>query len=118
MVVLWPAELPRRHYRTPVQAPISSPGNPSSSEKSALSTNAILATMLRSSDKVSDLIFSPGRPPQIEVSGVLVAVKIPEVPLLNADDTRRIAGDLMANNKQAVAKLREQGACDVSYSVS
>ena len=27
---------------------------------------AVLREMLRASDKVSDLIFSPGRPPQIE----------------------------------------------------
>ena len=100
---------------TPAQAPISTA---SGSGKSELATNAILTAMLRSSDKVSDLIFSPGRPPQVEVSGVLVPVKIPGVSVLTADDTRRVAGDLMANNKQAVAKLREQGACDVSYSVA
>ena len=32
--------------------------------------------MLRASDKVSDLIFSPGRPPQIELAGKLVPVRI------------------------------------------
>ena len=38
---------------------------------------AILREMLRASDKVSDLIFSPGRPPQIELAGKLVPVRIP-----------------------------------------
>jgi twitching motility protein PilT len=70
--------------------------------------------MLQVSDKVSDLIFSPGRAPQVEVNGQLVQVKAPP---LTPDDTRRIAGDLIGNNKQAMTKLREQGACDLSYSV-
>ena len=73
--------------------------------------------MLRTSSKVSDLIFSPGRPPQVELSGELVPVKIAEIPHLSAEDTRRIAGDLIGTNKVALAKLREQGACDVSYSL-
>ena len=29
--------------------------------------------MLRASEKVSDLIFSPGRPPQVEIHGQLIA---------------------------------------------
>jgi twitching motility protein PilT len=34
---------------------------------------------------------------------------------LSADDTRRIAADLIGNNKQAINTLREQGSCDISY---
>jgi len=82
-----------------------------------VSTNGLLAVMLRSAAKVSDLIFSPGRPPQIEVNGRLIAVNIRELPVLSVDDTRRIAGELLGNNKQALTALREQGSCDVSYSV-
>ena len=82
-----------------------------------VSTNGLLAVMLRSAPKVSDLIFSPGRPPQIDVNGRLIAVNIRELPVLSVDDTRRIAGELLGNNKQALAALREQGSCDVSYSV-
>jgi len=73
--------------------------------------------MLRSAPKVSDLVFSPGRPPQIDVNGRLIAVNIRELPVLSVDDTRRIAGELLGNNKQALAALRELGSCDVSYSV-
>jgi twitching motility protein PilT len=82
-----------------------------------VSTTGLLAVMLRSAPKVSDLIFSPGRPPQIEVNGRLIAVNIRELPVLTVDDTRRIAGDLLGNNKQALSALRELGSCDVSYSV-
>ena len=71
--------------------------------------------MLRASEGVSDLIFSPGRPPQVEIHGHLVAVQVPRLPVLTADHTRHIASDLIGNNKQAINTLREQGACDVSY---
>jgi twitching motility protein PilT len=71
--------------------------------------------MLRTSEKVSDLMFSPGRPPQVEIHGQLTAVEIPGTKTLSADDTRRIAADLIGTNKQAINTLREQGSCDVSY---
>jgi twitching motility protein PilT len=71
--------------------------------------------MLRVSDKVSDLIFSPGRPPQVEIHGQLIAVQIPGSGFLSADDTRRIGADLIGSNKQAINTLREQGSCDVSF---
>jgi twitching motility protein PilT len=81
----------------------------------AVVTHALLAAMLRATDKVSDLIFSPGRPPQVEVYGELIAVQAPGLRALTADDTRRIASDLIGSNKQAINILREQGSCDISY---
>jgi twitching motility protein PilT len=78
-------------------------------------TQALLAAMLRASEKVSDLIFSPGRAPQVEVYGQLVPVQVDGLATLTADDTRRIAADLIGNNKQAINTLREQGSCDISY---
>jgi twitching motility protein PilT len=81
----------------------------------AVPTPVLLAGMLRASDKVSDLIFSPGRPPQVEIHGQLTAVEISGSGLLSADDTRRIAADLISTNNQAINTLREQGSCDVSY---
>lgn len=81
----------------------------------AIPTAVLLSGMLRVSDKVSDLIFSPGRPPQVEIHGQLIGVQIPGSGLLSADDTRRIGADLIGNNKQAINTLREQGSCDVSF---
>src|SRR5271170_1282413 len=81
----------------------------------SIPTSVLLAGMLRASEKVSDLIFSPGRPPQVEIHGQLVAVETPGSGALSADDTRRIAADLIGTNKQALTTLREQGSCDVSY---
>jgi len=78
-------------------------------------TPVLLGAMLRASEQVSDLILSPGRPPQIEVLGQLISVQIPGLSVLSADDTRRLASDLIGSNKQAVTLLREQGSCDISY---
>jgi len=71
--------------------------------------------MLRASEKISDLIFSPGRPPQVQVYGQMIPVQVQGLTFLNADDTRHIAADLIGDNKQAITTLREHGACDISY---
>ena len=86
-----------------------------SSGSSPTATNALLTAMLHAHDQVSDLIFSPGRAPQVEIHGELISIQAPGLRPLTADDTRRIASDLIGNNKQAIATLREQGSCDVSY---
>ena len=82
-----------------------------------ISTPVIIATMLRAAPKISDLIFSPGRAPQVEVNGQLVQLKIAGVGILKPDDTARIAADLMGRSKHALEKLKEEGSCDISYSV-
>lgn len=74
-----------------------------------------MGAMLRAAEKISDLIFSPGRPPQVQVYGQMIPVQVPGLTSLTADDTRRIAADLIGDNKQAITTLREHGACDVSY---
>jgi twitching motility protein PilT len=81
----------------------------------SVTTPALLEAMLRSAPKISDLFFSPGKPPLIEVNGRLA----PTGPrALNADDTRRIASDLINGNQNALSTLRDHGSCDVSYSLS
>jgi twitching motility protein PilT len=80
-----------------------------------VATPALLGAMLRADEKISDLIFSPGRPPQVQVYGQLIPVQVPGLATLTPDDTRQIAADLIGDNKQAVATLREQGSCDLSY---
>src|ERR1700735_3375675 len=83
-----------------------------------VATPVLLAAMLRAAEKISDLIFSPGRPPQVQVYGQLIAVQVPGLSSLTPDDTRQIAADLIGDNKQAVATLREHGSCDISYGLS
>jgi twitching motility protein PilT len=99
---------------SPGTAPLQVTFEPASHSGMA-ATHALLAAMLRATEKVSDLIFSPGRPPQVEVYGQLIPVEGPGLRLLTADDTRRIASDLIGDNKQAINMLREQGSCDISF---
>jgi twitching motility protein PilT len=83
-----------------------------------VATPALLGAMLRATEKVSDLIFSPGRPPQVQVYGQLIPVQVPGLATLTSDDTRYLAADLIGDNKQALATLREQGSCDISYGLA
>jgi twitching motility protein PilT len=83
-----------------------------------LRTDAVLAAMLRVSPQVSDLIFSPGRPPQVELGGQLVPVNVEGLSMLETADTLRIAMDLTQKNRQALEKLRAEGSCDISYSLA
>ena len=83
----------------------------------AVPTPQLIAAMLKASEKTSDLIFSPGRAPQVEISGQLAQLKIPGVGILTPEDTARIAADLIGRNDHAVNKLRTEGSCDISYSL-
>src|SRR3954447_25995771 len=82
-----------------------------------ISTAQVIITMIESGVGISDLVFSPGRPPQVEHHAHLVAVDVPGLPVLRPEDTARIAGDLIAGHAQALATVKEQGACDFSYSI-
>jgi len=80
-------------------------------------TDDLLSAMLRVNPRVSDLIFSPGRKLQVQVNGEFIPVEMSGLRSLNADDTRRVASDLIGNNKAAISMLREQGYCDISYAL-
>jgi len=95
----------------------NSAASPSGGTQTPIPTNVILASMLQVSENVSDLIFSPGKPPQIEIGGRLAGVKVGDLAVLTANDTQRIAADLMAGNTTAAEQLRTQGAADLSYSL-
>ena len=81
-------------------------------------TDDLLSAILQANPRVSDLIFSPGRKFQVQISGEFVPVEAEGIRTLTADDTRRIASDLIGNNKAAIGMLREQGYCDVSYALA
>jgi twitching motility protein PilT len=83
--------------------------------QAAISTPELLASMLRVSSKISDLFFTPGKPPLVEINGKLTPAGLPRP--LSIDDTRKIAADLIGNNQHAIGNLKELGSCDVSYSL-
>ena len=79
------------------------------------STPALLVAMLKTAAKVSDLFFTPGKPPLVEIDGKLTVAGAARI--LTVDDTRRIASDLIGSNQHAIENLKERGSCDVSYSM-
>src|SRR5579863_7551945 len=105
---------PQKPMAAPGSAPISVVLEPSSGS-GVIAPHALLTAILRANSQVSDLIFSPGRLPQVEIHGQLIAIQGTGIRPLTADDTRRIASELIGENKQAIGLLREQGFCDVSY---
>ena len=82
---------------------------------SPISTPAIIEAMLATSKQVSDLIFSPGRAPQVERNGQLVEVQIPGLGVLKPQDTQGIATDLIGRREYAAQKLEQDGSTDLSY---
>ena len=86
-------------------------------ESASISTPDLICAMLDSGTGISDLIFSPGRPPQVERHGDLTAVAIPDLPLLGPEDTARVANDLSGGKEQVLRTLQSEGAADLSYSL-
>src|SRR5688572_3469477 len=78
---------------------------------------AILRELLRDSDKVSELFFSPGRRPQIELAGKLVPVRIAGLEKLTPAHTAGIAKLVIANQQTALDNLEKAGSADLSFSV-
>ncbi len=73
--------------------------------------------MLAAGDKVSDLIFSPGRPPQVELSGDLEPVPIPGYEMLKPPHIKAFVDVMLAGNRQGIESLDTKGSADISYSV-
>ena len=78
----------------------------------------LIAAMLKSGGHISDLIFSPGRAPQVEVSGQLVELKFKGLECLTSEDTRAIAAELMGKNEFPMRKLEQDGSADLSYGIN
>ena len=78
---------------------------------------AMILAMLDAGDGISDLIFSPGRPSQIERHGDLIGVQVPGIAVLHPEHTARVACELIGGNELVLRTLKEQGACDFSYGI-
>jgi twitching motility protein PilT len=85
------------------------------SETRAVPTDALIGQMLDSGDGISDLIFSPGRPPQVERYGQLTAVPVEGLALLKPGDTAALAKDLTRDNEIVLRTLKDTGSTDLSY---
>jgi twitching motility protein PilT len=81
-------------------------------------TAQLVTAMVKSHAHVSDLIFSPGRAPQVEVSGQLIELKYKGLESLTPQDTNFLAYDIMGKNEAPARKLEEEGSADLSYGIT
>ncbi|MBF0376371.1 MAG: PilT/PilU family type 4a pilus ATPase [Desulfamplus sp.] len=78
----------------------------------------ILTKMLESNENVSDLNFTPGKPLQVETSGVLVPVKMdPDFKILTPFQTEIFAMNLIKQDRRLTEMLLTHGSCDLSYAL-
>jgi twitching motility protein PilT len=79
--------------------------------------NGYLDAMLRVSERVSDLNFSVGKPPQVELDGVLRPVRFAGIEALSPYQTEQIAMHLLQGNQDSIRALVTTGSVDCSYSI-
>lgn len=77
----------------------------------------VLKHMIAAGENVSDLIFSPGRPPQVELSGDLEGVHIAGLEKLLPPHIRAFADIMLAGNEQGLEAFEKKGSADISYGV-
>src|SRR5436190_3222737 len=77
----------------------------------------IIDRMLLVSDKISDLNFSVGQLPQVEINGKLTPVQPLGMQKLSPYQTEIIALTLLYGNPDAAERLARTGTADLSYSL-
>jgi len=80
----------------------------------SLNLAKVLQQMLDVSDKVSDLIFSPGRPPQVELVQQAGGVPIAGLEKLTPAQTYAIAKLIIGNHEISIESLEKFGSTDLS----
>ena len=92
----------------------------SSNQPTAPTPNLIhvLREMLNVSDKVSDLIFSPGRAPQVELNSKLQPVHIAGLEKLTPAHTAGIAKLIIGSQPGPAESLEKTGSADLSFSAA
>jgi len=79
--------------------------------------DAILEAMLKVSERVSDLNFSVGKPPQVEVDGQLTPVNFPGLQRLTPFQTETIMLHMLRGDRELTRTLLTSGSTDLSYSI-
>src|SRR5689334_23321804 len=77
----------------------------------------IIERMLLVSDKISDLNFSVGQHPQVEINGILTPVQPLGMQKLSPYQTEIIALTLLYGHADAAERLARTGTADLSYSL-
>jgi twitching motility protein PilT len=84
---------------------------------SLLDVAPIIEQMLLTADNVSDLNFSSGQKPQVEVNGVLYSTSPLGLGKLSAYQTEMIAMALLRDHPEAAAQLAGSRTADLSYAL-
>jgi twitching motility protein PilT len=84
---------------------------------SLLDIAPIIEQMLLVSENVSDLNFSTGQKPQVELNGKLIPVAPLGLGRLSSFQTEMIAMALLRDNSEAATQLSQTGTADLSYSL-
>ncbi len=84
---------------------------------SLLDVTPLIEQMLLISDNISDLNFSAGQKPQVEISGSLFSASPLGLGKMTAYQTEMIAMSLLRDNPEASAQLAKTGTADLSYSL-
>ena len=77
----------------------------------------VLDKMLSVADNISDLNFSVGRPPQVEINGRLTPVEVKGLRNLTPYQTEIIAMSLMEGNADAARRFIQTGSADIGYAI-
>jgi len=102
----------------PELAVAETPAKSAAPVQRTIHTAQLVTAMLKANTQVSDLIFSPGRAPQIEVSGQLMELKFKGLECLTTQDTSFIAYDIMGKNEAPIKMLEKDGSADLSYGIT
>ncbi len=84
---------------------------------SLLDIAPIIEHMLLTSDNVSDLNFSCGQKPQVEISGTLHSSEPMGLGRLTAFQTEMIAMSILRDNSEAAMQLAQNRTADLSYAL-
>ena len=84
---------------------------------SLLDITPIIEQMLLISENISDLNFSPGQKPQVEISGSLYSASPLGMSRLSTFQTEMLAMAILRDNAEAAAQLAKYGTADLSYSL-
>ena len=81
--------------------------------------NRLLAVMVQSYEDISDLLFVPGKPPQVEVHGELETPKVENWPTPPDDALRieAISRSIIDGSPKLLQDLEQLGSCDCSYTL-
>ena len=84
---------------------------------SLLDVAPIIEQMLLTSDNVSDLNFSCGQKPQVEINGTLYSATPMGLGRLTAFQTEMIAMSILRDNAEAALQLAKHRTADLSYAL-